>query len=238
MIEQFNISDLEQMMDLKLETKHKEYINNNGFRVPSVTIVLHKMIEEESLLLWANSLGFQKKKYLETLNYYADIGSKVHKAIENFLHNKEVDKDTPYFPYTAFLDWYNSLISVFQKVEVIGQEESLTSTYYGGTYDLLLNINDRIYLIDFKTSSKITYKFFIQLAAYISLLRDIKNIKVDSILILQLSRDRPEYKEYIMNLNEDKYKDYMYYCERTFFALLYSYYHINYLEEKFNNDYK
>jgi hypothetical protein len=196
------------------------------------------MIEEEALLFWANSLGFQKKKYLGVLNQYADIGSKTHKAIEDFLHNKTIDKNTPLFPYTSFLKWWENINNKFKNIKIIGQEESLTDTYYGGTYDLLLDIDGRIYLIDFKTSSKVTYKFFIQLSAYVALLRKIKNIKIDTVMILQLSRDQIGYKEYIMNLDEDKYKEYIFYCERTFMSLLYSYYHIIYLEGRFKNDFK
>ncbi len=34
------------------------------------------------------------------------------------------------------------------KVDIIGQEESLISPYYAGTYDLLVNINGDPYLVD------------------------------------------------------------------------------------------
>ena len=52
------------------------------------------------------------------------------------------------------------------KVDIIGQEESLISPYYAGTYDLLVNINGDPYLVDFKTSNHVGYKYFMQIAAY------------------------------------------------------------------------
>ena len=49
---------------------------------------------------------------------------------------------------------------------VIETEKQLVCPYFGGTLDCLAEIDGRIYIIDFKTSNHITYKYFLQLAAY------------------------------------------------------------------------
>lgn len=236
MIGKFSYIDFEELFSLSIDDSliESDY-EFQGRKVPRVTKILSKMIEEEAIKMWANKLGFQRKSYKETLKYYANIGSLVHKAIDNFLDGKEVSLETPDAPFNSFLKWYGFMNNGF-KLEVIGHEETIIGPYCGGTYDLLMKVNDKIFLFDFKTSSTVTYKYFLQLAAYTQLLRDIKNIHVDGVSIIQLSRTHIEYRDYILNLAFPEHKQYLDIAERTFSSLLYSYYHILYLEKGFNSE--
>ena len=226
---------IKEVLSLKIESLYKEseYKYNNN-PIPRVTQILHKMIEEDEYIKWANRLGFQQKDYDETLNYYADIGSKVHNAIECYINKKNINSDTPYNPFKSFLDYYTN-ISNHKSVKVIGQEKSLICPYYGGTYDLLLDINNKFHLIDFKTSSTISFKYYLQLAAYNYILKE--SSKIDYVDIVQLSRNKVEYKVYTLNLNNKQHKDYFDMCEKTFLSLVYSYYHILYTESWFKNEF-
>ena len=64
------------------------YYNSKGIQVPRVTEILSRMIHNDSLMYWANSLGFKGLKYRDELNRAANIGTVAHSAIENFLKKK------------------------------------------------------------------------------------------------------------------------------------------------------
>lgn len=226
--------DLEEVLSMTIESKYfKEpyAVNKDGHMVPRVTTVLSKMLEEEGVAQWANSLGFKHMSYNKELDKICAIGTQVHEQINAFLSNKFINETMRTCGLLSFIEWYNQVKDL--GIEVLGLEESLVSPYYGGTYDALLNIGGKIWLIDFKTSNKVRYKYFIQLAAYRKLLRDIKNIEVDGCLVLQLSKYQPAFLEYIADLHYPSHLEYMNIAEKTFGSLLYSYYNAMYLEGRF-----
>ena len=227
----FNFSDIN---DLEFEyTDHSIYKFDNH-TVPRVTSIISKMIHEDFLMYWSNNLGLKHKHYKTVLDEAAKLGSKAHKGFEIFLKEGEVRDDAPFFPMKAFLSWWNN-IRENNKVEVLGQEHPLVCPYYGGTYDLLLSINGDKWLVDFKTSNKVTYKYFLQLAAYNRILRDYENTKLSGVMILQVEKERPIYHEYFLDFKNVQQKEYFDICERTFLSLLYGYYHILYLERGFSH---
>lgn len=234
----FSYNDLENMSSMYIEdiTKNSNYTYNN-IKVPRVTEVLHKMIEEESIILWANKLGLQNKDYLETLNIYADIGTKTHEAINNFFNNDTINVNTPYYPFNSFLKYINETNKSNHKIKYHSSEVPLSNKYFGGTYDALLYIDDQLTLVDFKTSSVVGYKFFIQLGAYAILLKEIKNIDLDKVMILQLNRKQVCYNTYTLDLHNSFDKSTFESCQKTFLSLLYSYYQINYIEGVFKYEY-
>ena len=59
---------------------------HNGIYVPRVTEIISKMIHEDYLLYWANSLGFKRKKYKEELELAASKGTLAHSEIEEHLN--------------------------------------------------------------------------------------------------------------------------------------------------------
>jgi len=198
--------------------------------VPRVTEIIQKMIHEDAIVQWSNSLGFKHISYTKALNEAAVFGTKTHSTIENYLKEDKLPTQT-FFAFESFLQWWND-ISKGNEIEVVGQEEKLVCQFFGGTYDLLLKINGVMYLVDFKTSNHVTYKYYIQLAAYNYMLKQ-KGIQVGGVIILQLNKRSAQYNEYFLNLSDPRHKEYFDYCERTFIALVYGYYHIKYLEKKF-----
>ena len=54
----------------------------NGKNVPRVTEIISKMIHEDAITQWANSLGFKHKSYTKTLNEAAVYGTHAHYGIE------------------------------------------------------------------------------------------------------------------------------------------------------------
>jgi hypothetical protein len=228
----FSFKDVDEL-EFKLSESNSKY-EYNGKIVPRVTSVISTMIHEDGLMYWSNKLGFNHKSYKQVMNEALDYGTKTHHGIEIFLKENRIEETAPYFSITAFIQWWNNLVSN-NIVQVIGQEVPVVCEYYGGTYDLLLSINGELWLIDFKTSNHITYKYFLQLAAYNRVLRDEQHMNLRGVCILQLSKTNPSFNEYALNFLNPFHKDYIDNSERTFMSLLYAYYHINYMEGEFKH---
>ena len=229
--------DLEDILGLTIESKYfKEpyVVNYEGRMVPRVTSILSKMIEEPGIADWANYLGFKHISYKKEMDKICSVGTLVHDQINKFLSGEFVNKSLRTVGFLSFLEWYNQVSQL--GIEIIGLEESLVSKYYGGTYDALLNIGGRIWLIDFKTSNKVGFKYFLQLSAYRKLLRELKGINVDGCLVLQVSKYQPSFIEWVADLSYLPHLEYMNMAENTFCALVYSYYNTMYLEGRFKNE--
>ena len=210
------------------------YRNASGNFVPRVTEIISTMIHSDALMYWANSLGFKGLGYRATLNAAAKIGSAAHKAIENFLNEKI--KTNNNIPFLGFLMWYNILTEDRGfDVNVIYTEHPIVCNWFGGTIDCLLSINGKMYLVDFKTSNHVTYKYFLQLAAYKFMLRSVEGINIDGVIVLQLNKEEPGFNEYILDFRIADHLSFIDHCERTFISLLYGFVNIKYSEMLFNN---
>lgn len=229
------ISLLDQAEPVTDKDSSYEY---NGIKVPRVTHILSKCIHSDSLMYWANSLGFKRMSYRRTLNNAANIGSHCHNAIDNFLDKaEEPDYDTipeqSWYSYQSFLKWFNG-VSAQNNVKVIFHEKILICKYFGGTLDGLYEINGKIYLVDYKTSNHVTYKYFLQLAAYRYMLRILLGIEIDGCIILQLSKTSISYNEYVLNFIIPDHLKFINECETAFLSLVFAYYNITYIETRFN----
>ena len=191
----------------------------------------YKVINEDYLLYWANSLGFKRISYKEKLTEAALIGTNVHSSIEHYLKFKE-ESDNPGF--LSFLLWWED-INKNNTIEVVGQEERLSCQWFGGTYDLLLKINDKLYLVDFKTSNHISFKYCLQLAAYRYMLYNIKGINIDGTIILQVDKTVPMYEEYVLDFSINEHYNFIEHCAKTFLSLVYSYYNTEYARLLYKN---
>lgn len=216
-----------------IDIKDSEY-KYNGKTVPRVTRILSRCIHSDSLMHWANSLGFKHKSYTKTLNASAQIGSYCHNNIDAFLsdNNHEIDHNIPYESqnaYYSFLKWFH-LVSSLAVVNVIFHEKTLTCKYFGGTLDGLYEINGKTYLIDYKTSNHITFNYWLQLSAYRYMLRTELGIEVDGCIVLQLSKHDISYNEYVLNFDNQSHLKFMNDCELAFLSLVFSYYNISKIE--------
>ena len=204
-----------------------------GYKVPRVTSVLSDMLSEEYLITWANNVGlFQRKKHTYYRNKATTIGSAVHNAIQERI---QFEIETPNFEnikaqkdrlaaiqsYNAFNSWWNIVES---KSRVILEEYTLITEYCGGTLDLLININGKLYLLDFKTSMQISFKYYVQLAAYRRMLYDIMGYIVDGVIILRLDKKNGKFEESVLDFYV--YDDLLFIeqCDSLFISILYGYY--------------
>ena len=139
---------------------HTKYYTQDGKRVPGVTTVL-RVVNKPALVPWANKLGLQgidTRKYVDRL---ASVGTLAHYWIEGLLlTGKDPDlsewsqeqQDLDSNSVLKFLKWRGQ-----HDLWVIETEKPLASeTYrYGGTLDILADVDGRRGLIDIKTSKAI-----------------------------------------------------------------------------------
>ena len=217
--------------DYPVKVKPDHSYNYFGTNVPSVTTILSRCIHEDYLMYWANSLGFKRKRYSDEINKAATAGTEGHNSIENYLTD---GTDNGNICLQGFLLWWD-ILNQNHKVEILGMEVPLVLSYCGGTYDLLLKIDDRIFLVDFKTSNHLSYKYFIQLAAYRHMLYKAKNINIDGCLILQLDKNNPGFNEQVLDFSINSHYQFIEQCAFTFISLVLAYYNINKTEIMWKN---
>ena len=196
----------------------------NNKPIPRVSDILKNCINEEYIARWANSLGFRHKRYEDELERLANIGSLAHEAIERFFKTGE-ESDNVCFK--GFKLWWDT-INKNNKVKLIFSEEEIVTEYVGGTIDALLEINGRYYLVDFKTSTNVTIKHFLQLAAYKYMIHISKGYILDGVIILQLNKKYPAFGEYLLDLNKKTHNDFFIQCQQCCLSMLYQYY--NYVD--------
>ena len=169
--------------------RHYKHPNIPSLRAPSVTSIID-MLPAPFLRAWnskvtANAavdniefvneliLGKQKDKarmWLKAapereLKTAADIGDRVHKAIEERIYNPLAPYDSDLEPFIKNFD----LFCVEFEPEWIHVEKSVFSVthLYAGSFDAIAKVRGKITIIDFKTTrSGISAKVALQLAAY------------------------------------------------------------------------
>jgi len=171
--------------------------------LPRVTSVI-SILDKPGLSQWANQLGLSGINVNTELNRTANIGTAVHQLIQHYLltRDKEIfikeilekfnasDGSDILFAFEKFVKW--STNHSFTDIEV---EKSLHSKQYRGTIDILSNFDNKLTLIDIKTSKKIYISHEIQVAAYCVLLCK-NNIYPQEVGILRvgINDDQIEYK--------------------------------------------
>lgn len=114
---------------------------------PSVTELL-KLLDKPALISWANKKGLEgidiSKKKLEWLSNGTDI----HYQIEQFIRNQE--------PFNNKED-EDKFIAFISDKKILGYETFLETDWFTGRYDLLVEWNNKKYLVDFKRKHKRVY---------------------------------------------------------------------------------
>ena len=175
---------------------HTRYFTQDGQRVPGVTTILG-VINKPALVPWANKMGLQgidTRKYVDRL---ASVGTLAHHWIEGLLlTGKDPDlsewsqeqQDLASNSVLKFLKWQGQ-----HDIRVIETEKPLTSeTYcYGGTLDILAEVDGSRGLIDIKTSKAIYDDHMYQVAAYHQLAHE-HGYAPWWVLVLQVGRTEDE----------------------------------------------
>lgn len=241
------LEDLILLESVDLARKKMDTYTFNNIPVPRVSNILKECISKEFLMNWAAKLG--KQYYYEKVKA-TSIGTYVHEMIEYYMLNG-TDLDIwykiadPYKRYVAtaynnFKDWYNNLISRGYTIKVIATEVSFGCPYYGGTIDLIAEINGATYIIDYKTSKQISFEYIIQTCAYKWAADNgyVKGVNhIDGIGIIRVDKEKVKYEDLFLNEFIAEQKRIIDWYTTGFGSLLYSYYNIINMKQLFT-DYK
>ena len=148
-----------------------KYYNEEKERIPSVTTIL-AILNKPALLYWAHQQGFEGKDLYEKAE--AQAGTCAHDMIECDIKGKEFDPSL--YPvkiledaqgaFDSYLRWKET--SAFKPIET---EVSLVSEkmQVGGTLDCVGTLNDRIRIVDWKTSKDVYEEYILQGATYVAI---------------------------------------------------------------------
>lgn len=168
-------TDLPEMNELVFEALGHRYFLG-GKQIPSVTGIMRPL-----------SGAYYRTVNDDILANAANRGTAVHEAAENYIKFGIVDIDDECKGYfLGFKDWF-----VQRKPEPIATELKFYHKIlrYGGTADLLCNLDGGLSLVDYKTTSEISRMLVrVQLEAYRQALKS-HGIKVEDKIALGLKKD-------------------------------------------------
>lgn len=217
----------------------------NGVKVPRVTAIIKYCTGNvDGLVRWAANLG---PKYYTENAHILDIGTKVHETIE-----EQLTKGTQYTLRRTstnirnevkqcvhnFMAWYNHVTkNLGWIVEVMLIEVPLVCPWFGGTADLVLKINGINFLIDLKTSKKITPDYFIQVSAYKWVIDNFypEYGPIDGVGVLRLDKYSNKYEDVFIDINTPEDIYFINHCLQTFGIALNMYYQMNILAKETTN---
>ena len=187
----FNRKDFE--MDLiefaglkRIDGETRLYETPQGNRYPSVTTVLGKMTDKSALDAWKKRVG--EDEAARVSSRAASRGTNIHTMCEKYILGEEIDTSMPHN-----MLMFNQIKKVLdERVDMIRATEcTLFSDHLrvAGTTDLVANFDGRLSIIDYKTSSKLKRKdwiesYFLQASLYSFMLWEMENIAVKDIVII------------------------------------------------------
>jgi hypothetical protein len=109
---------------------------------------------------------------------------------------------------SSFENYHNFI--KFRNVKILKQEMSLTydgddnTPAFGGTCDMVAEVDDKLSLVDFKTGNAIYPESVLQLAAYDLLLR-VKGIEVEQYCLARIPNSKTQKPEVLMYEPQDDF---------------------------------
>ena len=175
------------------------YYKRNGEYYPSVTYVLSHYPKGKFFEDWLKKVGYSADYIVKKA---ADDGTQVHEMIEEYLNGSEMNFLTPkgvplYDPniwqmFLRFVEWWETYTPTLLEAEVHLFSDELK---VAGTCDLVCEINDELWIIDFKTSNQIHTTYELQTAVYSKCYEECFGKKVDKQGILWLKSNKNKPKE-------------------------------------------
>lgn len=168
------------------------YVTESGDYVPSVTTYLEAYPKNAAFFEWLKKVGDDAD---EIRDEAGRKGSVVHGLTERYDNGEEISllDDNGYIGYKlnewAMFEKYVEFRTRFN-TNIIHTELNLVSEVYkmGGTIDRVMTIEGKLYLLDIKTSNAVQPHYWLQLAAYQSLLLEKQpGLKLDGVAILWLN---------------------------------------------------
>lgn len=154
------------------------YYSKDGKRLPSVTTVISRFRDSGALMKWQFKMGFEQgvlcgKGMVYVEDPYAiakdaaNIGTIIHALVDDHVHGRPHSLDGQdervISGYNAYRQWETQT-----HIKIVATEMQLVSEkhHFGGTPDAIGEIDGKLVLADWKSSSGIYTDHLVQLAAY------------------------------------------------------------------------
>jgi hypothetical protein len=166
------------------------YQRKEGVFYPSVTYVLSYFPKDRFFESWIKDVGHNSDIIMRRAG---DEGTQVHNAVENFLAGEEIQwlDDNGKAKYSLevwkmilkFADFWKT-----HKPKLMASELHLFSDelQVAGTMDLVVELNDKLWLLDIKTSNSLHDTHDLQLACYQQMWNESFDQKIENAGILWL----------------------------------------------------
>lgn len=168
------------------------YITEQGNYVPSVTTILSAYPKPAAFYDWLKKVGEDADQIRDEAG---NRGSTVHKLTELFDEGEEVnlmDENGNIGFKLAEWNMFERYVEFRRRfpVEIIHTELHLSSDILGtaGTLDRVIKFNNRLLILDIKTSNSLYDHYWLQMAAYEKLLAEVQpGLKIDGYAVLWLN---------------------------------------------------
>jgi len=146
------------------------YYKRNGEYYPSITYVLSCYPKGKYFQDWLKKVGYSADYIVKKAG---EDGTQVHEMIEDYLNGKELSFLSPngnplYDPniwqgFLRFVDWWETYKPTLLETEVHLFSDKIK---VAGTCDLVCEIDDELWVIDFKFSNNLQTTYELQTAIY------------------------------------------------------------------------
>ena len=170
------------------------YYRRNGLYYPSITYVLSYYPKGKFFQDWLKKVGYSADWIVRKAG---EEGTQVHEMIEDYLNGKELNflssNDNPlYNPdvwqmFLKFVEWWEKYTPTLIETEVHLFSDKLK---VAGTCDLICEIDDKLWLIDFKTSNHMQTTYELQTAVYTQCYEECYGKKIENQGILWLKSSK------------------------------------------------
>ena len=173
----------------QITTNDSRFYEDGKLTYPSVTFVLSYFPKGKHFEEWLKKVGYASDFIVKKA---ADEGTLVHNLIEQYLLGKKVDlmeNDNPKYDikvwkmFLRFVEFWETTKAELIETEVFLYSDSLN---IAGTCDLVCKINDKLWVIDVKTSNQLQTTYDVQAAVYSRYFEECYDQKVDNVGILWL----------------------------------------------------
>lgn len=200
-----NVLDAHKRQDLFFEPEIQQisFLDRRYYRVaenlyfPSVTTVLSYMPKNKFFDNWLKDVGHNADIILERAS---KEGTQVHNAAEDLVAGKEIswldgEGNTKYSltvwsMILKFADFWKTY-----KPNLVKSEGLIYSNthQYAGRYDMIAELDGKLWLLDIKTSNSLHRSYDLQLAAYIKAIKEVHDIEIEKagIIWLKSSKRKP-----------------------------------------------
>jgi len=185
---------------LEISDDHKQitlpdgrYYQRNGDYYPSVTYVLSHYPKGKFFEDWLKKVGYASEYIVKKAS---EEGTQVHEMIESYLNGEELkflEHGIPMYPtlvwqmFLRFVDWWEEYNPTLIEAEVHLFSDKLR---IAGTCDLVCEIGDELWIIDFKTSNNLQTTYDLQTAIYAQCFEECYGKKINRAGVLWLKSSK------------------------------------------------